>query len=62
MQTYRSFRLKDGRISGPGRDFQAVSDLAAIEVARGYSEGNPFEVWQGDRLVSAQMKQPCASG
>ena len=40
------------------REFGADSDAAAIAIAEGWSEGNPMELWQGDRKLKRWEEQP----
>ena len=52
MCTYRRYRVDEaGRTIGPPEYFEAASDKAAVEYARGYEREQDVEVWVASRLV-----------
>ena len=54
MCTYRQYRVDEaGRAIGPPEYFEAASDKAAVEYARGYEREQDVEVWVASRLVDS---------
>jgi hypothetical protein len=48
---YRAYTVGDDGHLAPPRVFECGSDDEAIAVVRGFLNGKPVELWQGDRMV-----------
>jgi hypothetical protein len=44
------------------REFVAEGDEAAMEIARGWSEGCPMELWNHERKLKHWDEEPLANG
>jgi hypothetical protein len=52
MTWYRAYHLQDDHIVA-ARDFEAGSDLQALELARLWADGSEVETWSGSRIVGS---------
>lgn len=48
---YRAYTVNYDGFLNPPRVFECVDDQEAIAQVKGYLNGQPIELWQGERLV-----------